>query len=472
MAATSPSGHDKPAVPRPPYHLLALALAGFLIPFFLLPISTETSSLDPAKIRIGLGILFCAGILWLTEAVPLAITALLVAVLAVLTGTLSVSESLKNFAHPLIFLFLGGFGIAAALSNQGIDRFLAQKLVQLARGNFRLTALALSLAAAGLSMWISNTATTALLLPVALGILREIRSRSDAATATRAAPLLLLGVAYSASIGGMATLIGTAPNLIAAEYLDIDFSGWMRIGLPVVAILLPVALILLHFILRPGDLPQLEISKEKFAWTPPRIATLIIFLLTVAAWLNSRNLAAMLAIEKGFDSIIAIASVVILSSFKLVRWRDISSTTDWGVLLLFGGGLTLSEILKPNRTGASSYLAEQLSSLTTGWPSALIIVAIVLFVIFLTELTSNTATTALLVPIFGTLAAEMGFASAQLVLPLAFAASCAFMLPIATPPNAIVYASGKIPQRTMMRVGLILNVVLALILSGLSQVLF
>ena len=173
---------------------------------------------------------------------------------------------------------------------------------------------------------------------------------------------------------------------------------------------------------------------------------------------------------KNFDSIIAVSSVVLLSAFGLVRWRDIDRTTDWGVIILFGGGLTLGTILK--LTGASSFLAGHLNHLTAGWPFILVVGAVVVFVIFLTELTSNTATTALFVPVFYQVAVEMGVPPSQLVLPLTIAASCAFMLPIATPPNAIVYGSGQVPQRIMMRTGLVLNLSFAVILTALSTVLF
>ncbi len=450
---------------------LFIAISLFFVVRYILPIGT-VEEVDPEKVRVGLAILAFAGFLWLTEAIPLALTALLIPIVAVVTGVLNVGEGFQNFAHPLIFLFLGGFGLAAALSRQEIDRWLAQKLVHLSRGHFLTTSIALCVASAVLSMWISNTATVALLLPVALGIIREIRTVSADDQAHRAAMFILLGIAYSASIGGMGSLIGTAPNLIAAQYLKIDFVGWLAIGLPCAAILLPLALILLFVVLRPRHVPDMNPEVQPFEWTVPRVTTLVVFLLAVLAWLNGRFISDLLGVTSGFDTVIAVTALVLLAALKLVNWADIDRTTDWAVLLLFGGGLTLSEILKPNRTGASTYLASELSVITSQLPVILIIGCVVFFVIFLTELSSNTATTALLVPIFGRVALEMGFEPSQLILPLAFAASCAFMLPIATPPNAIVFGSGEIPQRTMMRVGIVLNIVLGLVLTGLSQVLF
>ena len=222
--------------------------------------------------------------------------------------------------------------------------------------------------------------------------------------------------------------------------------------------------------LRPGKTPDLSRNADSFTFTPQRILTLSIFLLTVVGWLCSKPLSEAFNVAKGFDSIIAVSSVVLLASFGLVRWKDVDRTTDWGVIILFGGGLTLGKVL--TLTGASSFLASHLNELTAGWPFILVVGAVVIFVIFLTELTSNTATTALFVPVFYQVALEIGVSPPQLVLPLTIAASCAFMLPIATPPNAIVYGSGQVLQRTMMRTGLVLNLSFAVILTALSTVLF
>tara|TARA_B110000285_G_scaffold77801_1_gene89606 strand:+ start:258 stop:1688 length:1431 start_codon:yes stop_codon:yes gene_type:complete len=454
------------------YHLSAsagkIAVIGFAILLFVLirnwlPLDEAINDDDAASIRTGLAILALAAVLWLTEAMPLALTAILVPVIASLTGVLDVSDSFAGFAHPLIFLFLGSFGLAAALSKQGLDRWLAINIVNLGRGNFQVTALALFMVSAALSMWITNTATVALMLPVALGILSNISTHCDKSIAARAATYLLLGIAYSASIGGMGTLIGTAPNAIAAAHLKMDFTQWLRIGLPAVMVLLPVLFILLRLLLNPGKIPTLAVQKESFRFNGKRMLTLAIFLLTICAWLFSSRLASFFGISKSFDTIIAVSAVLILSACRLVSWKDIDRATDWGILLLFGGGLTLSKIL--GVTGASLYLAREIQAMATDWPIILLVGVIVLFMIFLTELSSNTASTALLVPIFATVALDMNIPVKQLLLPLTLAASCAFMLPIATPPNALVFSSGKIQQRDMIRIGLVLNLVFAVILT-------
>ena len=454
---------------------IGVALIAFALIYWLLPIE-DTATHTATEVRTGLAILALAAILWLTEAIPLAITALLVPVVAVLTGvfsgdpTATVTQAFRRFADPLIFLFLGGFGIAAALTRQGLSSWLANGILSFAKGRFYLTCIGLFFAAAFTSMWISNTATTALLFPVALGLLSDLRTRAGVHVATKAAPFVLLGLAYSANIGGIGTKIGTGPNGIAADALGIEFNEWLKFGIPCVAILFPCLIMILFLVLRPGKIPDLGRNTEPFILTRTRILTLTIFLLTVVGWVCSKNLSEVFNVTKGFDSIIAISSVILLASFGLVRWKDVDRTTDWGVLILFGGGLTLGTILK--ETGASSFLAGHLNHLTAGWPFILVVGAVVAFVIFLTELTSNTATTTLFVPVFYQVAVEIGVPPSQLVLPLTIAASCAFMLPIATPPNAIVYGSGQVLQRTMMRTGLVLNLSFAVILTALSSVLF
>lgn len=421
-------------------------------------------------IRIGLATLALAAILWLTEALPLALTAILVAIVSSLTGALDVTRSFAGFAHPLIFLFLGGFGLAAALSRQEIDRWIAGRILTIGRGRFHPTAIALFLVSAGLSMWISNTAAVALLLPVALGVLGKVSENCDSETCAREATYLLLGIAYSASIGGIGTLIGTPPNAIAAANLGIGFSDWLKVGLPVVALLLPTLFLLLFLVVRPKRLPRFEVREAPFTFTAPRLATLAVFLAAITAWLCGRPLAASFGMGDGIDTIIAVAALVVLAVGRLVDWKDIDRATDWGVLLLFGGGITLSKVM--SATGASDYLAHQIQLVTDGWPPLAFIGVVILFMIFLTELSSNTASTALMVPIFAVVATDLGLPPKAIVLPIAMAASCAFMLPIATPPNAIVFASGKVTQRQMMRTGLFLNLLFAAILTGLAAILF
>lgn len=452
---------------------LVLIVTAFIVFFAVrygLPIHELPGDLDPNSVRTGLAILALAAILWLSEALPLALTALLIPILASLTGVLQVATSFSGFAHPLIFLFLGGFGLAAALSRQGLDAWLAQGILRIGRGRLQWTAIALFSLSAGLSMWISNTATVALLLPVVLGILNKLRAQHGESIANSIAPYLLLGIAYSASVGGIGTLIGSPPNAIAAANLGISFTEWMRIGIPSVLVLLPILFVVLFVTARPAKVPRFELETTSFEFTLQRGLTLIIFALAICGWLFSSVLSDFFGVDSSFDTLVAVSAILLLASCRLVSWRDIDRGTDWGVLLLFGGGITLSKVL--GSTGASRYLANEIQNLITGLPLIFIIGGIVLFVIFLTELSSNAASAALLVPIFMVVALDMGVAVHQLVLPLTLAASCAFMLPIATPPNAIVFGSGLIPQKKMIRIGFVLNMVFTIALSLFSYIYF
>ncbi|HAV14567.1 MAG TPA: Anion transporter [Opitutae bacterium] len=467
--ASHHSGISHLLVPRKAITIFMAFVLFFVIRTWL-PVHDLPDAYNAQNVRTGLAILTMAAILWLTESLPLAITALLIPVVAALTNTLDVTQSFSSFAHPLIFLFLGGFGLAAALSHQQLDQWIALGILKMGHGSFIRTSISIFLVSAILSMWISNTATVALLLPVALGILKHVESKCDDAQKHRCAIFLLLGIAYSASIGGIGTLIGTPPNAIAAANLHISFAEWLMIGLPAVAILLPSLFVLLYLFASPGKIPQFTVQASTFKFHTTQYITLAIFLLTIVGWLFSAPLSTVFGIERSFDTIVAIIALLLLASCRLVDWNQIDRTTDWGVLLLFGGGITLSKIL--GSTGASWFLADRIQHLICHWPPVLFIATIVTFVIFLTELSSNTASTALLVPIFAAVAVDMGIPTKEIILPLTLAASCAFMLPIATPPNAIVFSSGQIKQRDMMRIGLVLNITFAVILTLLSQFLF
>lgn len=445
-----------------------LLLTAFFLP--LLENSAALQELNPNTVRLGLAFFVCISFLWMSEALPLAITALLVPVLGAAMGLTDIKSSLASFAAPPIFLFFGGFGIAAALSAQGIDRWLAGKLAQFGKGKFIPVALFLFLGTALLSMWMSNTATTAMMLPLALGILAQFKNGTSA---QRNSLFLLLGLAFSASIGGLGTIIGSPPNGIAAKQLDVSFSEWMAFGVPAVALLLPAMFAVLYFTLKPENSHAISLSTgdetEGFRFTAPRRITLGIFAITALSWIFSAKLGPLIGVAD-MDTWIALTAVIALAASRVVTWKQIETGTDWGVLLLFGGGLALSGIL--GSSGASLFLARLLGGAMDAWPLWAIIAAVVGFVIFLTELSSNTASAALLVPIFYAMAKEFDLGPGMLVLPLALAASCAFMLPVGTPPNAIVFGTGLIPQRDMIRIGFRLNILFILLITLLALVLF
>jgi len=414
------------------------------------------------EINSGLAILVTIGLLWLTEAIPLTITALLVPVLAVLLGVFPLKEALSEFANPILYLFLGGFTLAAALAHQGLDTLLAQRVLLLARGRLDLGALLLFLISAGLSMWISNTATTAMMMPLAMGLAHRLDPEQDRPTLV----FLLLGVAYSASIGGIGTLVGSPPNAIAAAQLGMSFTDWLLFGLPVVVLLWPVAILLLWWGLKPRLKVRFELEQTPLVWTSGRRLTLLIFALTVLGWIFSAPLAGWLGGIAQFDSLVALLAVVAVAVSGVARWQDINQATDWGILLLFGGGLTLSAVL--SQTGTSAFLADQIALALQGAHPFAILLLLAAFVVFLTELTSNTATAALLIPLFISVAVPLQVSPVVMAVLIAVGASCAFMLPVATPPNAIVFASGLIRQREMMRVGLRLNLVFSILLACLA----
>lgn len=407
----------------------------------------------PDALRAGLALLVLVGGLWVTQALHITVTALLVPVLAVLAGILDLPAALAPFAHPVIFLFLGGFALAAALQRQGLDRMLADGMLRAARGR-RLNAVLLLFAlTALLSMWISNTATAAMMLPLAQGLLDDGGGRDRIGPREQA--FVLLGVAYSASIGGIGTLVGSPPNAIAAAQAGIGFAQWMAFGVPLVLVLLPLMVLLTALVLRPRLGGRVEPRLERLPWTAGRRATLAIFALTAAGWVGGAPLARALGIGADTDSLVALVAVVALVASGVIGWSDIERGTRWGVLLLFGGGLALSEAM--SRSGASRFLGEQLLAALQGQPAWLVLACGVAFVIVLTELVSNTATAALLVPVFIGMAGTLGVPAALPAAAIAVAASCAFMLPVATPPNAVVHGSGLVDPAQMMRCGLVLN---------------
>ena len=441
-----------PYARRWPIALLALAAFGALLWWQPLP----------PTITKGSAILVFVAILWLTEAIPITITALLVPVLATLLGVFDMKGALVEFANPILYLFLGGFTLAAALHAQGLDAHLARRIMALAGGRLWLATLLLFAVCAALSMWISNTATAAMMLPLAIGMTHDLDPERDRPTLV----FVLLGVAYSASIGGIGSVVGSPPNAIAAAQMNLSFLDWMKFGLPVTLILLPCAIALLFITLRPRLNHRFETRSQPFQWHQKRLLTLAIFGATVSAWVFSVPLARALGGISQFDTLVALMAIIAVAVSGVASWREIDRSTDWGVLLLFGGGLTLSAILQ--KTGTSAYFAEHMAAWLTDAPLFVVLLLLAAFVVFLTELTSNTATAALLIPLFAAVAAPLGVPPVVMAVLIAVGASCAFMLPVATPPNAIVFATGHVQQREMMRAGVVLNVCFAVLLALLA----
>ncbi|WP_182018929.1 SLC13 family permease [Vibrio diabolicus] len=416
----------------------------FIILFNTLPFEPQVVT--------GLSILVFVAILWLTEAIHVSITALLIPLLAVFLGVFNTQTALNNFSNSIIFLFLGGFALAAALHKQKLDQAIADKVLLLARGKMSVAVFMLFGVSAGLSMWISNTATAAMMLPLVLGVMTKLDAKKNHNTFV----FVLLGIAYSASIGGIATLVGSPPNAIAAAEVGLSFTEWMKLGVPISLVLMPIAILVLYTMTKPDLSHKFDLDHQPVEWTNGKMITLAIFLLTVTLWIFSKPINAMLGGFAKFDTLVAIGAILLLGASRAVEWKDIEKTTDWGVLILFGGGICLSNVLKA--TGTSVFLAHSLSGFLEQAGILLTILAVVAFVVFLTEFASNTASAALLVPVFATIAEALGMSPVILSALIAVAASCAFMLPVATPPNAIVFGTGHIKQKEMMRIGFVLNI--------------
>jgi len=418
----------------------------------------------PHELQWGLALFVLIGGLWVTQALPLAVTALVVPLAAVLAGLLPVRQALASFAHPVIFLFLGGFALGAALSSQGLDKALAHAVVRLARGYRMVAVLLLAGLAALLSMWMSNTATAAMMVPLALGLLTEEDPAHPVGPREKAFVMLVL--AYSAGIGGIGTLVGSPPNAIAAAQMGIGFAQWLRYGIPMVLLLWPAMVLMLFLLLRPRLGGRMQQPAQALEWTRSRVVTVVIFLCTVAGWVGGVPLAQALSMAADTDTLVALAAIAALSVSGVLGWKDIEQHTQWGVLLLFGGGLALSEVMAV--TGSSRFLAQALLDGAQAASPAVFLLGVVAFVVLLTELVSNTASAALLLPVFLPVATAMGLPPVTVAVAIAMAASCAFMLPVATPPNAIVFATGEVPQGTMMRCGLWLNALAVVTITALA----
>ena len=440
--------------------IIALALVVGVLLYAFLPYPEATNK--------GLALLAFVAILWLTEAVHITITALSVPVLAILMGLESTKSALQAFANPTIFLFFGGFAIATALSVQQLDKYIAHKVIGLAKGNFLLAVFFLFLVTALLSMGISNTATAAMIIPLAIGLLKNIDYEKNKGTFA----FVILGIAYSASIGGMGTLVGSPPNAIVASQVHITFSEWLRYGMPTVLGLMPLMIGVMLMLFRPKL--NIKITSEQVTQklNKKQYLTILIFLITALCWIFGDTLnvtiSGLLNIPKigDFDAVVAMIAAILVCTTGVAEWKQIQENTDWGVLMLFGGGLSLSVIL--TQSGASKALVDSIQFLMEGQHYFFIGLLVAAFIIFLTEFTSNTASAALLVPIFYSVAENLGVNPLGLSLIIGLGASCAFMLPVATPPNAIAYGTGKVTQRDMIKAGFVLNILSIIFISVIA----
>lgn len=469
---------------------LALLLYG-LLPHAYPNSAGETVEFSNAG-RATMALAAWMAVWWMTEAVELYATALLPLVALPMTGAASVRAAAAPYAHELIFLFMGGFLIALAMQRWGLHRRLALRALRAAGDHPAGIVACFMGVTAFFSMWVSNTATAVMMLPIALSIISLVEQVEPG---TKARPhfalCLLLGIAYAASIGGIGTIIGTPPNVFLASFIqsslgqEISFVRWMGVGLPLVAVFLPIAWLMLTRVLYPLRGERIEGSREVTerayrelgVMSSGERVVLVVFLLAALSWI-ARPLLVRVQIGDMHplaglsDPVIAMVAALVLFVVPVdvkrrvfvMNWET-ALKLPWGILLLFGGGLSLAAAIRIN--GVGEYIGHQLGILS-GIPVLLLVMAVIALVIFLTELTSNTATTATFIPILAALAPVFDLHPFMLIVPAAIAASCAFMLPVATPPNAIVFGSGHVTIQQMIRAGFWLNLLGVILITVLA----
>ncbi|NQY32680.1 MAG: DASS family sodium-coupled anion symporter [Coraliomargarita sp.] len=450
------------------------------IPLFALIVGLVTAQCGlPSEAAITLAITLVTAGWWMTEALPIPAASLVPIALLPLFGILPAKTAVaQSYGHPLILLLLGGFLLSKAMEKSGVHRRLALSMVRVCgSGGGKSLILGFMLAAALLSMWISNTATCLMLLPIALAILDGCKN-PDGSPSKLAAPLML-GIAYAASIGGLGSPIGTPPNLVFIEqYAEatetvVSFSQWMRFGVPVVLIMIP----LIWLWLSRGQTKTQSVELPTCGpWRKEEWRTLIIFGCTALAWMTRAEplggWKTWLNLPGANDASVAFIGVLLLfmipdgkqldgKATRLLDWEH-AKDIPWGLLLLFSGGICLASGIR--ESGLSGNIAQVLGNFGD-LPTFALIVLICLFMTFLTEITSNTASTILMMPILGSVAISNQLEPMLLMLPAALSASCAFMLPVATAPNAVAYGTGYLTVQRMAREGIVLNLIGVVVIS-------
>ncbi|MBB6542272.1 SLC13 family permease [Thalassotalea piscium] len=417
---------------------------------------------------------------WLSEAIPIPATALLPIPLMPILGIGEMTPVASQYGNPIIFLFLGGFLMAVAMQRWGLHKRIALRIVSVVGTNPSSVIGGFMLATAFLSMWISNTSSTIMMYAVALSVIDFVARRTtDEKVLHNFGVALMLGIAYSATIGGVGTLIGTPPNALLASFLtssyniQIDFFTWMQFGLPIVLFMLPIAWLLLTKLIFPaksirvGNIQQLIKAEldELGPITQPEKVVAGVFICAALGWIFRTPLVNLTGLPINDTSIALVAALLLFAwpasknSGQFILDWSMTRELPWGILFLFGGGLALS--FGFNNTGLALWIGELVSGLDVStW---LLIITVVIAVIYLTEITSNTASTATFLPILGAVAIGLELDPRTLAVPAAVAASMAFMMPIATPPNAIVFSYEKMRLFDMIKAGFLLNIIAVIV---------
>ncbi|MFT5581632.1 MAG: sodium-dependent dicarboxylate transporter 2/3/5 [Psychromonas sp.] len=445
---------------------LLIGLIGFLLPI----IASGGQDLFVNSLSMGGLMVF----FWITEVIPIYVTALIPFVVGVPLGILNTSQLALAYGDKNVFLFLGGFLLALALEKWDVHKQVARAIIKAIGYSKPRILLGFILSTALLSMWISNTATALMMLPMAMAVLSAMPKgeKSD-----RFPLFLMLGVAYSASVGGMGTLVGSPPNIQMAGILEqnfniqVDFVEWMKIGFPIAVLMLAIIYSVFYLGLgkerkqKAGD--EFELPTEK--WNSDQIRVILIFGLVVIMWVFKNTLIELTGIpfrDEGTALLGAFLLFIVPSKkeSKLLKWKD-TEKLPWGILLLFGGGLALASSLEAN--GVISYLSSFFSHFSS-WDYFWFIVLLVGIAIFGTELMSNLALVTVFIPIIASFASTTDYSILQLCIPVTLAASCAFMMPVGTPPNAIVFSSGKIKIAQMASWGILLNILAMFLISAMA----
>lgn len=459
-----------------PMSMLLLGPALMLVTLFTPPLFDGMS----VEAWHTLGLALWMAIWWISEATPVAVTAFLPLIVAPIVGIAPIKATTSSYAHPLIFLFLGGFFISIAMERWNLHKRIALKAMSMVSTKPSHQIGGLMLVTAFLSMWMSNTATAVMMLPIALSIIEMVKQKQSGDPLSKSnqesfSKAMLLAIAFSASIGGLATLIGTPPNALMAAYLadsyniEIGFAQWMVVGVPLTAVLLLLCwVILTRFCFKVNEGEQVDTNqmfkdKLKALGKMSKGEKLVLFFFAFAAisWIFRPLIAKFtgLAIsDTGIAMFVGLLLFVVpvdsQKDIRILTWED-TKKLPWGVLMLFGGGLALAGLIK--KSGLADYIATQLEA-TSSIPVIGAVLVVTVTILFLTEVTSNTATAASFLPLLGPIAVTLTNGPLMLVIPAALAASCAFMMPVATPPNAIVFSSGELRIADMARAGFWLNI--------------
>tara|TARA_R110000764_G_scaffold240105_1_gene343237 strand:- start:319641 stop:321074 length:1434 start_codon:yes stop_codon:yes gene_type:complete len=423
------------------------------------------------------------GIWWVFEVLPIAVTALLPILLFPLLDAVALGDTTASYGHKYVFLYLGGFILAIAIEKWNLHKRIALQIIKTIGTNMYTIVLGFMVATAFLSMWISNTATTVMVLPMAISIVKQLKDNPETPKDENKvfSKLLMLAIAYAASIGGIATLIGTPPNLVFAGFVqktygvDISFWQWMKFGLPVSSVLLVLAWLYLTRIAYPLGKARFPGGKKEINRLLAELGplgkeekmVLLVFVLTAFCWIT-RSFLLQKFIPNIDDTIIAIGSAIVLfiipanrSGEPLIKWKE-AVQIPWGIILLFGGGMAIAKGFQ--ETGLANYLGGQMTFFE-GLPLFVLLLLVITCVNFLTEVTSNLATTAMMLPVLAPLALTLSINPYLLMVACTTAASCAFMLPVATPPNAVVFGSGYLRIPDMVRTGFLMNLLSIVIMA-------